>query len=86
MYIVEYTIYMKQIHTTSPKKRIAIGEPYERAIREILMPKTNTNNLSNPWDYTDWVRYSIAEQLKRAGKIPEDCAAMLPRFYKDLDL
>ena len=78
-------MYMKQIHVSPPSKRIAIGKPYEDAIREILMPKTNTGNLSSPWDYTAWVRYCIAEQLKRAGRLPDDCKAMLPKYHADLD-
>lgn len=77
---------MKKIHTIRPKKRIAIGVPFEQAIEKILMPKTNTGNLSANWDITDWVRYAIAEQLKRAGNLPRDCAAMLPRFHKDIEL
>lgn len=77
---------MKKLHIKTPKKRIEIGKPFEDAICEILMPKTNTSNLSPAWDYTDWVRYSIAEQLKKAGEIPADCRAMLPRYYSDLEL
>jgi hypothetical protein len=86
LYIMVYTKPMKIIHPEKPTKRIEIGKPFERAIRDVLMPKTNTGNLSSAWDYTDWVRFALAEQLKRAGNLPAECAAMLPRFYKDLDL
>lgn len=77
---------MKKLHDQTPVKRIEIGAPFERAISEILMPKTNTGNLSHDWNMTDWVRYAIAQQLQRAGGIPPECAAMLPKFYKDLEL
>ena len=83
--ITVYNTFMKHIHPAKPKKRIEIGVPFEDAIRDILMPKTNTGNLSSDWDYTDWVRYAIAEQLKKAGNLPAECQAMLPRFYLDLD-
>ena len=81
-----YNINMRKIHDKQPKKRIEIGEPFETAIREILMPKTNTGNMSSDWSMTDWVRYAIAEQLKRAGDVPVECKKMLPVFYKDLEL
>ena len=77
---------MKKIHKKPSKKRIDIGEPFEKAIRIYLFPKTNTGNLSPAWNYTDWVRFAIAEQLKRSGEIPNECKAMLPKFYADLDL
>lgn len=77
---------MNKIHIKQPRKRIEIGEPFETAIIEILMPKTNTGNLSSDWTMTDWVRYSVAEQLKRAGNVPVECKNMLPVFYADLDL
>ena len=86
MYIITYNVGMKRIHPKPPTKRIAIGEPFERAILEILMPKTNSGNISPAWDMTDWVRYCIAEQLKRAGTLPADCRAMLPRYDADLEL
>lgn len=75
---------MKQLHPQPPTKRIAIGKPFEDAITDILMPKTNSGNLSATWDMTDWVRWCIAEQLKRAGNLPPACRAMLPRYDADL--
>lgn len=81
-----YTKHMRQTHTSPPKKRIEIGAPFEGAINEILMPKTNTGNLSHNWSVTDWVRYAIAQQLIKAGNLPDDCREMLPRFYADLDI
>ncbi len=75
----------KKINLSDSRKRIEIGKPFEDGIRDVLMPKTNTGNLSNNWDYTDWVRFCIAEQLKRAGNLSENCRKMLPVFYKDLD-
>ena len=81
-----YTVLVKKKFSLSnSKKRIEIGLPFEVAIRDILMPKTNAGNLSPDWDYTDWVRYSIAEQLKRDGNLPQGCKNMLPKFYKDFD-
>lgn len=83
VYIVGYT---KKNHFEKHKKRTVLGVPFERAIETILMPKTNSGNLSAAWDYTDWTRFCIAEQLRRAGELPDDCRAMLPKFYADLDL
>jgi len=35
---------------------------------------------------TEFIERAIAEQLKKAGEIPADCKAMLPRYYSDLEL
>jgi hypothetical protein len=77
---------MKKIHETPPQKRIAIGVPFEKAISEYLLPKTNTGNILN--NYTDWVRYSLAQQIakRNGGKVPKDCIDMLPELIPDLDL
>lgn len=77
---------MKKIHARSDVWRPEVGMPFKKAIEEILMTKTNTDNLSNKWSVTDWVRYSVAEQLKRAGELPVECKKLLKPFYKDLDL
>jgi len=79
---------MKKIHKKNPKKRIEIGVPFEEAIKKYLLPKTNTGNISRPWNDTDWVRYSLAKQiaLRNSGKIPKDCKDLLPDFVPDLEL
>lgn len=81
---VRYIMYMQKIHVQK-SPRIPIGKPFEVAIKEILFPLTNTGNLSRDWNVTDWVRYAIAEQLRKEGALPDDCQAMLKRFYKDKD-
>lgn len=79
---------MKKIHKDKPQKRIAIGVPFERAIEKYLLPKTNTGNLSVKWNETDWTRWALAQQIakRNGGKIPKDCAALLPEYIPDLDL
>lgn len=70
----------------SGKARPKIGDPFEREIIETLFPLTNTGNISSDWDLTAWVRYSIAEQIKKVKPLPDDCKALLKPFYRDLDL
>jgi hypothetical protein len=79
---------MKKIHAQSPKKRITIGLPFETAIEKYLLPKTNNGNLSHAWNYTDWARYSLAQQIAKhnKGMIPKECKDMLPEFIPDIDL
>lgn len=79
---------MKKLFTEQPKKRIEIGRPFEAAIKKYLLPKTNTDNLTADWDYTDWTRWSLAVQIAKRndGKIPQDCMDLLPEFAKDLDI
>jgi len=80
--------HMKKIHAQAPTKRIAIGKPFEKAIEKYLLPKTNTGNLSSNWDYTKWVRYSLAQQIakRNGGKIPKACKDMLSEFIPDLEI
>lgn len=79
---------MRKIHSQTPRKRIEIGVPFERAIEKFLLPKTNTGNLSTNWDFTDWVRYALAQQIAKRnnGMIPKECKDMLPDFIPDLEL
>lgn len=81
-------MYMKKKHQIPPRKRIEIGVPFEKAIEKYLIPKTNTGNLSSKWNYTDWIRYSLAREIARrnGGKIPKDCMDILPEFISDIDL
>lgn len=85
---MKYIVNMKKIHNKSPKKRIALGVPFEEAIEKFLLPKTNNGNLSDEWNVTDWVRYSVAQQISRHnnGKIPKSCMDMLKKFVSDVEL
>jgi hypothetical protein len=80
--------YMKKVHANSPIKRIEIGRPFEDAIRKYLLPRTNTGNLSTDWNTTDWVRYSLAQEIARrnGGQVPKSCKDMLKGFVPDLEL
>jgi len=79
---------MKKIHAIQPRKRIEIGAPFEDAVNRYLIPKTNKENLSPNWSVTDWVRYSLAQQIAKRnnGKIPKECLDMLPKFIPDMEL
>lgn len=79
---------MKKIHDEAPERGVVLGAPFDRAIRQILIPKTNKGNLSNKWNKTDWVRYCVAQEIARrnGGKIPLECKVMLKEFIPDLDV
>jgi hypothetical protein len=81
-------MYMKKIHNDKPKRGVVLGKPFDDAIEKYLLPKTNTNNLSNKWNRTDWTRYALAQEIARRnnGKIPKACKDMLKEFTADLDV
>lgn len=81
-------MYMKKIHNEKPKRGVVLGKPFDDAIEKYLLPKTNTGNLSNKWNRTDWTRYALAQEIARRnnGKIPKACKDMLKEFTADLDL
>lgn len=81
-------MYMKKIHNEKPKRGVVLGKPFDDAIEKYLLPKTNTNNLSNKWNRTDWTRYALAQEIARRnnGKIPKACKDMLKEFTADLDV
>lgn len=81
-------MYMKKIHIEKPERGVVLGAPFDKAIVKYLLSKTNTGNLSNRWNRTDWVRYAVAQEIARRnnGKIPRDCLDMLKEFSADLNM
>ena len=79
---------MNKIHNEKPKRGVVLGKPFDDAIEKYLLPKTNTNNLSNKWNRTDWTRYALAQEIAKRnnGKIPKACKDMLKEFTPDLDV